>query len=280
MQKVKPVEDLDIPGPRHRDGTSAADPKNQAKIEPLYAPELYARHFDGKENRIAIGMRDGSQRTYDFHKRIDDPSSSFAATVMLDKTSGHAIIMYKGMDLPGRNEGSGRTGFLKDYETARAASQGHDNAQTGAAEKVYLDTLQDPDVKSLEIVGYSIGSLHLNYMAAKYGAKGTTIADMGIPDQVLSSVYNKAAGSSQPLHSLDEMNAGMRDRVTSLKKEWDFIPASHAASPPRGQVLTLDRGNWSMFLGIAHIPQVYRADAEGILKERRIIPVSGATPGI
>lgn len=274
MTKIKTLDALGLPGPRDEAGQSVASDKNQALIEPLYAPDLYARHFDGEENKIAIGMKDGSVRTYEFLERIDDKKTSFAASVLLDQESGHAIILYKGMDVPGRNEGSGRGGFIGDLRVAYAAKNGEDNIQTPPAEQTYLNTLNDPRVKSLEIIGYSIGSLHLNTMAAKYGAQGTAIADMGISNQVLTSIFNKGV-EGPGLNLVEDMDAAMKTRVTSLKKEWDKLPASSAASAPRGTVISLDQGSWTDILGLAHIPQVYAADAEKMLQAGAPAPVPG-----
>lgn len=100
-------------------------------------------------------------------------------------------MLYKGMDLPGRNEGCGRTGFIEDGRTAFQAKMGQLNQQTAPAEAAFLEIRNNPQVESMEVVGYSIGSLHMNYLAAKHDAVGTVIADMGMSNSVLTDIYNK-----------------------------------------------------------------------------------------
>lgn len=242
--------------------------KNQSKLEPLYAPELYARHFDGQENEIAVSYTDdGHKQTFKFLGRVDDPATSFAGVVMMNSADGHAIIMYKGMDLPGRDEGAGRTGFVGDLKTIMQARQGLVNQQTSAAEKLYLDTIGNPDVKSVEIIGYSIGSMHLNYLAAKHDARGTAIADMGInySQNILKSIFTDSVADLQSSRTMESLQQQMRRNVTVLDMSADILPKIAAAGPSQGNVRSLDQGSvWDM-KAVAHIPQVYKANADKLL---------------
>lgn len=253
--------------------------KNHKKLEPLYMPELYARHFDGHENNITVAYEGSDEpQTFELLKRFDDPATSFSGVVMLNKADGHAVILYKGMDLPGRDEGSGRAGFIKDFEGVRQAQKGQINMQTAPAEKLYLETLGSPGIRTLEIVGYSIGSQYLNYMAARHGAKGTAIADMGISDNVLNeAVKSRAADPDMSQYSLPEITAQMRQGITVLHLSADKLPKWFAAGPSRGTIIDLDAAHasggkrslkdwFSDRAAIAHIPQIYEAHADAVLE--------------
>lgn len=271
-------EELKIPGPK------TVDAKNQSKIEPLGTPDFYANHFDGRQMSIPIAYNNGEVKLFEIMRRVDDPQTGMSAVVMHNRTDGHAVIMYKGTDLPGRDEGAGRMGFMKDIDSIMQARRGEVNQQTAPAEKVYLDTLKDPQVKSVEIIGYSIGSQHLNYMAAKHGARGTAIADMGMPTQVLTSVFNKGMADSKPAYSLNEISQSMRERVTVLHLDKDKLPQWASAGPSLGTQIALDAGSAMDWKGLLHVPQVYGINAGPLLEakeqERQRMPVAIPTaPG-
>ena len=259
-------EELRIPGPRGRQGVGAV---NARVIEPLYVPELYTRHFDGGENTLMVPAgKDGRAEKYEFLRRIDDPKTSFFASVLLNKETGHAIILYKGMDKPFVNEGGGTMGFATDAKVAFQAALGGMNSQTKDAEKAFVETRNDPRVKSLELVGYSIGSLHMNYMAAKYGAVGTNIADMGISTSLLTSVFNRESRvGMRPGYTLPEISKAMQERVTTLTMRADFLPRSFAASGPRGRETVLDKDSLALG-GALHIPYFYMKEAQEMLKNQ------------
>lgn len=253
---------------------------NFRQMEPLYAPELYYRHFDGGEKSILVPQRGQDQpRQYDFYRRFDDPASSFSGAAFINRETGHAILMYKGMDKPFFDEGSGRTGFMKDAKVALQASSGTDNVQTQAAERAYLDIANDPNVKSMELVGYSIGSLHMNYMAAKHGAVGTNLADMGMPSSVLASQFNEAvAGGGGQTHSQQEIAEAMQNRVTTLTMRADVLPRAFAASAPLGKENILDAQglNW---MGVTHVPMFYAKEAGKIMDESGLEKPAETVPG-
>ncbi|MBN8521385.1 MAG: hypothetical protein J0L77_05750 [Alphaproteobacteria bacterium] len=234
--------------------------KNERKLDPLLTADFYGRHFDNGEVSITSKYTDGSDQVFDFKSRIDDRATSLAASVFVNSQDGHAIIFYKGTDLPIiRDEGSGRfAGFIKDIQAIFQSKAGQVSRQTLEAERVYLDIMREPSVQSVEIVGYSIGSQHVNYLAAKHRATGTTIADMGIHPDVLGREF-------QDDKSGKSINEQMLDRVSVLHLAWDKLPKWFAAGPSVGQSISLDQGHFDDIIGLAHIPQTYAHKAKAKL---------------
>ena len=181
----------------HMDATDKTQSDTFRGINPLTAPALYSRHYGpNKEDTITTMNRDGKLMKLEMLSHLEDAKSGFYGDVMIDKASGHAIILFKGMDVPLRNEGNGRTGFLRDaFVAAQTWFTGANNMQTPFADKLYQDTRNNPDVKSVEVIGFSLGTLHANYIAAKYGVPTTVLADLGIGDKGLKSIFNKSAAN-------------------------------------------------------------------------------------
>lgn len=239
--------------------------QNLRMIEPLAAPEAYYNHFDGGQNTLRIPHADGSSAEYRLHTRHDFRGSSMSAVVLRNPDNGHAIIMFKGADLPGRNEGAGRMGFVGDVRVAFQSRRGEENHQTRDAEQAFLTTARDPQIRSLEMVGYSIGSIHANYMAARHGAVGTNMADMGLAQGVLTHAFNeRSEGRPVPVDQIDQT---MRENIVSLGMRADFLPRQFAGSEPRGSVVVLDQDSIRLG-GAAHVPYFYMKAAQAMMAER------------
>lgn len=232
-------------------------------INPLNAPELYYRYFSKYERSIAIGARPGDQEKlwrFEHLSTLDDRHSGFRGDVMIDRASGHAIILYKGMDIPFKDEGRGRLGFLRGaFAAAQAWITGGINHQTPYAEKLYLDTLKHPDVRSVQTVGFSLGTLHVNYIAAKYGVPGTVVSDLGFGGGGLRHVFNKSAHGT-----IDGVKAGLQKNVTVLRMEFDLIPRLFGCGESRGKIIDLDEGRLPDLWGLAHLANIYSIKARRI----------------
>jgi hypothetical protein len=226
-------------------------------LNPLDAPALYGRHFGGQD---VVTLRNSAGRAarYETLSSLSDAASGFRADVVLDRASGHAVILYKGMDVPFTDEGSGRLAFLRDgFAAVQAAVSGGPNMQTPFADRVYLETKANPAVKSIEAVGFSLGTLHANYVAAKYGIRATVLSDLGIGDKGLTDIFNSKAGAEKARRRLS------RD-VTVLDMELDLIPRLFAAGPHRGRVIALDAGAPDLS-GLSHHVSAYSRKARELL---------------
>lgn len=236
--------------------------KNVSKIEPLAAPQFYADIFDGKKETLDVAYRGGDAATFDFVERFDDKDSSFSAVLMQNKTDGHAVILFKGMDLPGRDEGAGRLGFIDDLKTVVLHKMGYETDQEAQANKVYDATIASDKINSLEVIGYSIGSIFTNRLAAEKGAKGTNIAELGY--------YTRDDAEETP---------DLSGQITSLRLRGDVIARVGMVGDVAGHEVMLD-GDRALKIpftnaaipypypgGIAHVPQVYAAEAERRMDE-------------
>ncbi|MGZ9109056.1 MAG: hypothetical protein ACXW4B_09575 [Micavibrio sp.] len=248
--------------------------KNLKLFSPLKAPELYLRHFNNKEDNIVIRQTDGTETNhwrFETLREVDDPKTGFKASVVIDRDSGHAIVLYKGMDKPFKDEGAGRFSFLHDaFAAAQAMVNGGINRQTRQAEDLYREALNHPDVKSLEVIGFSLGSLHANYMSAKYGAKGTVIADLSLPQNGLTALFNERA-RNDPGNDLtiQQMEQNMSEDLTVLRLRADLVPTIFGMGPSRGQVIELDEGPKPNLRGLIHLAAIYNQSARGV--EERVL---------
>lgn len=237
-------------------------------LNPLNAPELYYRYFSKAEKVIDIGTHPGSAEKhwrFEHLMTLDDHQSGFRGDVMIDRASGHAVILYKGMDVPFKNEGNGRLAFLRDaFTAAQSWFQGGINQQTPFAEQLYLKTLYHPDVKSIQTVGFSLGTLHVNYIAAKYGVQGTVASDLGIADKGLTKIFNTSAKGI-----LDKAKEELHKNITVLRMGFDLIPRLFGAGPSRGEVIDLDEGWLPDLSGLAHLANIYSIKARKIAQSFR-----------
>jgi len=242
--------------------------KNLKLFSPLKAPELYLRHFNNKEDNIVIRQTDGTETNrwrFETLREIDDPKTGFKASVVIDRDSGHAIVLYKGMDRPLKDEGAGRFSFLHDaFAAAQSMVNGGVNRQTRQAENLYRETLNHPDVKSLEVIGFSLGSLHANYVSAKYGAKGTVIADLSLPQNGLTKLFNERARNDPGSNlTVQQMKQRMSEDLTVLRLRADLVPTVFSMGPSRGQVIELDEGPKPNLRGLTHLAAIYNQSARG-----------------
>jgi hypothetical protein len=243
--------------------------KNRRLFNALSAPELYTRHFSEKQDTITLrqgmSMRTGTDRqTWQFEtlSEVDNKDTGLRASVLIDRSTGHAIVLYKGMDMPLRDEGNGRFAFLKDAKTAiQSWIYDGENQQTKQAEQLYLDTVDHPDVKSVEVIGFSLGTLHANYVTAKYDAKSTVLADLGLSKDGLTKIFNERA-SNDSNFNLSSLKNNMAENMTVLRLKADLVPALFGEGPSRGKIIDLDKGDYPDLKGMSHLSSIYNRSAQ------------------
>ncbi len=243
----------------------AAD-KNVRRLSPLYVTDLYYSYFDKGQTSMTVAYEDGTAHKFELLKHYKDPDTGFDAASFISRDDGHAIVLYKGMDFPFRDQGGGHFRFLKHIWTI---AQGHMNGYSGEhkkAEEAYFETMNNPAVKDMEIGGFSMGTMFSNYLAAKYDAKATVFADLGISDRQLAQIFNERAQNQPaavaPEHGLDTMIQKMRENVTVLKMKGDILPQIFSLGASRGKIIDLDRGPEPDPGGIEHNPAIYSNRAE------------------
>jgi predicted alpha/beta-fold hydrolase len=150
------------------------------------------------------------------------------------------------------------------------------------AEQVYLETLNSPQVKSLEVAGFSMGSMFANHLAARFGAQSTVMADLGISDSAMKRDFN-ARARTQPEnaifanYSLNQMNQEMRRNVVTLSLGFDILPKIFAVGQRRGREIDLDP-NEADTSGIRHSVSIYRENAAKLDYNRPDTRAAGLTP--
>lgn len=253
--------------------------KNTRHLNPLAAPALYFELYDNNAEAVNVtDPRTEETQRYELVGNVNNPESSAHFKIVKNSETGHHILIAKGMDLPGRDEGAGQMGFIEDLHHLGSAKLGGCMSDPVLdAEKAYLEMLQDPDVKSMEVIGYSIGSIQASYLASVYGAKTTNIADLGTPNSGLLEAPQKwlDASFNTCAHGLfPGAYGGFKDNldrnVVGLELRADVMGGALGGVGQRpGTQIVIDKGDMALS-GIAHVPQVY---ADEIVKRIQDPPV-------
>ena len=225
--------------------------KNQREIESFSVPGFYARFYDNQAAIVQVG-----DQQYELQENLNDPDSSAHAKVVHNIESGHTIIIFKGMDKPGFDEGAGIFGFVGDtFGHHGDSADGCLSDQVRFFEQEYLRILQDPNVPSVELIGYSIGSTPANYLVGQYGAITTNIADLGVP----SGHFVEACENGHfPLVN-EEFNANLAANIVGLELRADGLGGAIGdIGPQHGEQITLDENDLNL-IGAFHVPQAYEA---------------------
>lgn len=251
--------------------------KNIRLLNPLAAPDLYYNFYDATAAEVVVTTPEtGEQSTYQLVANINDEESGFHAKVIMDPDTAHYILLLKGMDMPGRDEGAGANGFLQDISDLKGQSL-HTciSNQVMAAEGTFLDLLQDPNVKSLEVIGYSIGSIPANYYASVYGAQVTNIADLGVPGTEIDGYMSTQQLTASLATSIGfnwcsngffpgahgEFRDNLDNNVIGLSLRADAMGGTLGrVGTAFGNQIVLDEDNLNL-LGAAHVPEVYASTA-------------------
>ncbi len=247
--------------------------KNVRLLNPLAAPDLYFELYDNAAKRVTITDPETNEaQNYELVANVNNPETSSHFKVIKNPDTGHHVLIGKGMDLLGRNEGAGALkGVYEDlWQQENAEDDGCITGQVIDGEKAYLELLQNPDVKSIEVIGYSIGSIPANYLASVYDAKITNIADLGVPhtgrDEALgfqkwtAENFNVCAKGMFP-GAHGEFKDNLNQNTIGLALRGDTMGGALGGVGLRfGEQIVLDKGdlNW---LGFAHVPQIYADSA-------------------
>ncbi|HBR68889.1 MAG TPA: hypothetical protein DEA55_05890 [Rhodospirillaceae bacterium] len=244
--------------------------KNVRTLNPLAAPDLYYELYDNAAVKVKItDPKTIDVQRYELKSNINNPNSSAHFKVLKSPETGHHILIAKGMDLPGRDEGAGKSGFIEDLKQQDSAEDnGCITDQILDAEQAYLNLLQNPEVKSIEVIGYSIGSIQANYLASVYGAKVTNIADLGVPGTGWDSGYQKfmAENFNTCAHGLFPGAYGnfadnLNKNVVGLELRMDTMGGAVGGVGTRfGKTIVLDEKDINL-MGIGHVPLVYAETA-------------------
>ncbi|MEM7650870.1 MAG: hypothetical protein AAF204_02165 [Pseudomonadota bacterium] len=255
--------------------------KNVRLLNPLGAPDLYFELYDNAAKRVTItDPNTGESENYELVANINNSETSSHFKVIRNPETGHHVLIGKGMDLVGRNEGAGRFGGVyKDMlQHDDAENYGCITGQVLDGEKAYLDLLEDSNVKSIEIIGYSLGSLPASYLASVYGAQITNFADLGVPhtgseahlksQRAMSNNFNVCSKGYFPgaygefKNNLDKNTVGLRLRADVMAG--NFLGNLTGKVGERfGTQIMLDKDDLNI-AGAGHVPQVYADTAKEV----------------
>jgi hypothetical protein len=227
--------------------------KQRSAIDPLRVPELYTELFY-KQHRDSTAAIDAGGMSFRRFRRFEHSGSGLSGFVLLDDKSGHALILFKGMDRP-FSEGDSLGGAFTDLGGVLAAKFGTGNSQFPRAEEAYTEALCEEAIQSLEMVGYSMGSQIANYLAVKYGAYGVVFGDMGLDATLLKG---NAHGDVKAARAL------AREHVVSLSLNGDVMVKMFGVGQVVGTVVTLPGG----LAGVFHQPEVYANAANAAIRDR------------
>lgn len=238
---------------RAHDPTPRELAKQRSAIDPLRVPALYSELFYSSRSDPSAAMGVGGMR-FRKYRQFDHPDSGLSGFVLLDDASGHALVLFKGMDRPFA-EPDGWGGVFTDLGVVLAAKFGTGNGQFPRADDAYTEALCEEAVKSIELVGYSMGSQIANYLAVKYGAHGVVFGDMGLDAALLEM---PARGDLQAAR----MRA--REHIVSLSLSGDLVVKMFGVGEVVGTVVNLPGG----LIGVFHQPEFYADAANAAIRDR------------
>jgi hypothetical protein len=227
--------------------------KQRSAIDPLRVPVLYTELFYGQHRDSSATIDAGSMK-FRRYRQFEHPGSGLSGFVLLDEASGHALILFKGMDRP-FSEGDSLGGAFTDLGGVLAAKLGTGNGQFPRADEAYTEALCEQAIQSIELVGYSMGSQIANYLAVKYGAFGVVFGDMGLDATLLK---REAHGD------VKAARAQAREHVVSLSLNGDLMVKMFGVGEVVGKVVTLPGG----LAGVFHQPEVYANAAKAAIHDR------------
>lgn len=238
---------LPAPEPTHcagQDGAMARAPARlERQLDPLDAPTLFTEHFfPNREDRDRpfIALADAQYATL---ADWADEATGLHAALMIDHPSGHAVLMFRGVTRIGSDPG-GFGAFFHDAAILLSAKAARENPQILVGEAFFHRARCEPEVRSLEVIGYSLGSQVANALAVRQRAVGTVFGDMGLDPSVIErdSEPDKAA-----------LRADLKRRWRSLQLSGDLLVRVYAVGETVGERIDLPAG----LVGVLHQPEVY-----------------------
>ncbi len=235
--------------------------KAQRFINPHSSAVSYIQAIDSKVENIRI---DGVE--FQKMRFVEEDITGFKGAIYKNKDTGHSVVFFGGMATPGKE------GVSADIA---AGVQGkifnQVNHQTGPAQELYLDAIRNS--KSVEIVGYSLGAMLANDLAARLDAKVTNIADVGLPD--VKGVDGRSMYRSDHIQNI-------RDNVVSLEMPGD--PYIGFTGKVHGQVTMLPAVTQNDMKREGHIsdefnpvnphfPTAYAAASEKVIAQNHGEPI-------
>lgn len=248
--------------------------KNIRLLNPLGAPDLYFELYDNAAKQVTItDSKTNETETYELVANINNPDTSSHFKVIKNPDTGHHVLIGKGMDLPViKDEGAGRfNGMYEDlWQQENAEDDGCITGQVLDGEAAYLELLQDPSVKSIEVIGYSIGTIPANYLASVYDAKITNIADLGVPHTGRDEAFGLQKWTAENFNvcakgmfpgAHGQFKDNLNQNTVGLELRADAMGGSIGGVGMRfGQQIILDKDELNI-AGAAHVPQVYADSA-------------------
>lgn len=229
--------------------------KQRAAIDPLEVPALYSELFYGRHPDSLAALFQADGMSFRRYRQFDHPDSGLSGFVLLDDASGHALVLFKGMDRPFAERDGGLGGALTDLGGVLAAKFGTGNGQFPRADDAYTEALCEEAIKSIQLVGYSMGSQIANYLAVKYGAYAVVFGDMGLDSTLLK---RHARGD------LQAARARAREHVVSLSLSGDLVVKLFGVGEVVGTVVKLP----GALAGVFHQPEVYASAANAAIRDR------------
>ena len=239
----------DLPAPtltlcsRAADGRGRTPSRLETPHEHQEAPELFTRHClpdreDGERAFIDLGT--GHYRVL---AQWADEASGLHTALLLNPENGHGILMFRGVTRIGSDPG-GLSAFLSDSKILLAARAARQNPQLLAGEAFFHRARCEPEVRSLEIIGYSLGSQVANALAVRQRAVGTVFGDMGVDISIIErdAQTDKAA-----------LRQELRQHLSSLRLSGDLLVRVYAVGETIGERIDLPGG----VVGLLHQPEIY-----------------------
>ena len=179
--------------------------KAERRIDPLFAPKGYVRAFDdpwaGPKKTIHVGYEGEAERRYlHLKKYVNDYETGFRGASYQDD-EGHSIVILGGIHLDGNEL------LYHGIETiAQSKIRKRVNQQIPLAQDLYLKALRKS--KSVEVIGYSLGSMNARDLAARLHAKATVFVDIGLPGSYTPSQIRRAESNVTSLRLPDDRFTG------------------------------------------------------------------------
>ena len=172
-QLAEKSDDFDFPSATELNPQDAPE-YTQRELNPLWAPTAYLQAIDCDKSAYKVRTLDGEIQTFREYQGIpadvqaEAVNSSFGYAVHVND-KGHALFILKadGYGVPVANEDNS----LKDFTSQ--------DEQTSALDKVMRTLLDDPDIKTIEAVGFAQGTGKVYYLAENYNILGTNVSNSG-----------------------------------------------------------------------------------------------------